>query len=37
MNLTLSWFHWALLSALFTALTTILANIGIHRLETEPI
>lgn len=37
MSITLSWFHWALLSALFAALTTTLANIGIHRLGTEPI
>lgn len=37
MDLTLTWFHWALLSAVLAALTAILANIGIHRLGTEPI
>ena len=34
-SLTLTWFHWALLSAVFAALTTIFAKIGLHGIDPD--
>lgn len=35
MTLTASWFHWALLSAVFAALTAIFAKIGIQGVDSD--
>jgi len=31
----MNWFHWALLSAVFAALTTIFAKIGLHGVDSD--
>jgi transporter family protein len=35
MNSSTSWFHWALLSAVFAALTAIFAKIGIRDVDSD--
>lgn len=35
MDVSLSWFHWALLSAVFAALTAIFAKIGIQGVDSD--
>lgn len=35
MDFTLSWFHWALFSAVFAALTAIFAKIGIQGVDSD--
>ncbi|MGC4015791.1 MAG: EamA family transporter [Luteolibacter sp.] len=33
--MTLTWFHWALLSAVFAALTTIFAKVGLQGVDSD--
>ncbi len=35
MDISLSWFHWALLSAVFAAMTAIFAKIGIQGVDSD--
>ena len=35
MTPTLSWFSWALLSAIFAALTAIFAKIGLEKVDSD--
>src|SRR3546814_9026173 len=35
MNRGLGWFHWALLSACFAALTAIFAKLGLQRVDSD--
>jgi transporter family protein len=35
MELSLTWFHWALLSAVFAAMTAIFAKIGIQGVDSD--
>ena len=35
MTMTLNWFHWALLSAVFAALTAIFAKIGLEGVDSD--
>ena len=35
MNHGMSWFHWALLSACFAALTAIFAKLGLQRVDSD--
>ena len=35
MTITLDWFYWALLSAVFAALTAIFAKIGLEGVDSD--
>jgi transporter family protein len=35
MDISLNWFHWALLSAVFAAMTAIFAKIGIQGVDSD--